>query len=123
MYEFPEWSAYHRAKRQRRTGLVLTGLGLLAAVGGFALARVIPSPPPPPPLTTADLRQVDRPDALRHPYISFDCPQVIETGVVLSGRGYRNRAWTAYYYLLPVEDRFIVAGSDKPILAGKIQGR
>jgi hypothetical protein len=109
--------------RRRQMGILLTLVGAVAAAGGFGLYHFTPPVEPIPATTTADLRKADRPEALPHPYISFDCPKVIETKVILSGRGYKGRPWKAFYYLLPVEDRFIVASSDKPVGRGRIQGQ
>jgi hypothetical protein len=110
--------------RRRRLGLFLTVVGCLAAGVGVAGYQLTPPSEPIPPTTPADVRKADRPESLRHPYISFQCKKVVDSGVVKEGRGVRRRShWKAYYYLLAVEDRWIVATSDKEIRAGQVQGR
>jgi hypothetical protein len=109
--------------RRRRVGALLTLLGVLALVAGLAGYQLAPPSDPVPPTTTVDLRNAGRPTDLAHPYISFDCKRVVDSGVVKAGRGYKGRKWKSYYYLLAVEDRWIVAASDNEIRAGTIQGK
>ena len=108
---------------RRRLGLLLIVLGCLAVVGGGVVFQYTPPPEPIEPVTAAQLRRLDRPESLPHPYIAFQCKKVFDTRVVKAGRGHRNRAWKAYYSLLSVEDRWIVATSDTDVRPGQIKGR
>jgi len=120
---YARWNEVYAPQPRRSNGVLWLVAGLLTAAGGFALYSVAPPSEPPPPVTAEVLRNLSDPATLPHPYVSLEFKKIVDPKIHRSGRGYKNRPWQAYYYLLPVGDLYVVASSDTPIRPGVIQGK
>jgi hypothetical protein len=123
MATYARWDEVYAPPRRSGGGLPWLVAGLIAVVGGIALHAAAPPSAPLPPVTPEALRNAGDPGALPHPYISLELKTIVDPKIYRSGRGYKNRPWQAYYYLLPVGDLYVVATSDTPIRPGLIQGK